>query len=129
MAGKQYKQRQPEAVSCGGYDYYAEVGGGGDEGAAGINSEACVSGTVTGNERMTKMITILLEEMTGPVLPPSSEDEGSGEKRKARAAPIQYDLSDICRGKGTPDDPISFFELAEGAPAPVVAVSFYQVHR
>ena len=78
---------------------------------------------------MTKMITILLEEMTGPVLPPSSEDEGSGEKRKARAAPIQYDLSDIRRGKGTPDDRISFFELAEGAPAPVVAVSFYQVHR
>jgi hypothetical protein len=75
------------------------------------------------------MLSILAEEMTGPVLPPPPplEGTGSGEKRKARAAPVQYDLADIRQGKGTPADAVSFFELAEGATAPVAALSFYQV--
>ena len=73
------------------------------------------------------MLSILAEEMTGPMLPAPPEAAGPGEKRKARAAPVQYDLSDIQRGKGTPADPVSFFELAEGATAPVAALSFYQV--
>ena len=110
---------------------HASTPGGGTGAAALLSASARhvagQHGAFLGNERTAKMLSILAEEMTGPVLPPPPEGAGSGEKRKARAAPIQYDLSDIRRGKGTPADPVSFFELAEGATAPVAALSFYQV--
>ena len=130
IAEEQQKQYEnPDAGGSGESDYSAEAGGGSRAAGADARPGRLEHDALLRDERTAKMLSILAEEMTGPVLPPPPplEGTGSGEKRKARAAPVQYDLADIRQGKGTPADAVSFFELAEGATAPVAALSFYQV--